>query len=269
MVTVIFALAALLLILAMMVYASRLGLVDSQHQIPSWDEELPDIASNHTQVAGLLAGFTTTVVVLLAGFKLAANSKAEPLPLEQATVGLFMIAFFGYVGTGILFSVSIERRQEQRYFLFSTASQLYYLSVVLSFAALLPLCRLLNYNFLEQACAYMVVGSTVGGYLAAAVPQFDLLRVHRRFIVILFLAAVATALALANASKILDVTKLLPIALPAGVTLVSLVFTVCMFSFYVNPLGREQLLVKLALVFAYVVASLAVYMATLSVTFGS
>jgi len=138
--------------------------------VERWEGSIPEIASNHTQVTGALGGFSVTTMALLAGL----NSDSV---LKEKAFGLFLAAFFAYVCASILFSITAEREMEHRYFLFAAASSLYYLAVVLSFAAMLPLVTLLRFKGLVvDSASVALIFSVIGGHLAMAIPSRDLMR---------------------------------------------------------------------------------------------
>jgi len=143
---------------------------DHYRNVEGWDGRIPEIASNHTQVTGALGGFSVTTMALLAGL----NSDTI---LKEKAFGLFLAAFFGYVCASILFSITAEREMDHRYFLFTAASSLYYLAVVLSFAAMLPLVNLLRFKSLVvDSASVALIFSVIGGHLAMAIPSRDLMR---------------------------------------------------------------------------------------------
>lgn len=94
---------------------------------PEWRSSIPEIAGNHTQVTGVLAGFSITVVVLLAALRLEGQADLTGLP-EETALGLFIVSFFGYIATGIVYSLVSERKGDHEAFLFAVASFLYYFS---------------------------------------------------------------------------------------------------------------------------------------------
>lgn len=59
----------------------------------SWVMTLPDIAGNHTQVNGVLAGFSITVVILVATFRLQAKTP-QPEFVDESLLGMFLVSFF-------------------------------------------------------------------------------------------------------------------------------------------------------------------------------
>lgn len=156
---------------------------DPRRLVSEWEDQIGPISSGHTQVTGMLAGFSATIVVLIIGLHFGGSINLRGNSGGEVSLGIFAMAFFGYVATGILYSISVERMGIHRRFLFSTASILYYFSGILSFAALYPLIRLIQSEALQQGVFIMVVGGLCGGYLAAAIPLYDLLLVKRRYLI--------------------------------------------------------------------------------------
>lgn len=112
----------------------RSGFTYDSKALPGWEKDLPQIARNHMQVNGVLAGFSITVVVLIAGLMLEGGAGGLGFP-EQFALGKLMVAFFGYVATAILFSIVSARPNLHRFFLFFIC-----LSLVSSFGATKCLC---------------------------------------------------------------------------------------------------------------------------------
>lgn len=160
-----------------------------------WQDEIRSVSTTHTQVTGMLAGFSATIVVLIIGLHFGKNINLKDQTPAEVSLGIFAMAFFGYVATGILYSISVERYGEHRSFLFSTASIIYYFSGILSFAAVYPLIRLIESSALKWGVLIMVVGGMLGGYLAAAIPLRDLLLIKRKYIFGILLASVSTSIA--------------------------------------------------------------------------
>lgn len=157
-------------------------MADAKRAIPAWHNNISTISSNHTQVTGILAGFSATIVVLIVGLGTGSGYTPGGGAPGNVSLGIFAMAFFGYVAAGILFSITVEREGSHQYFLFSTASILYYFSGILSFSAVYPLILLIHSDPLKWGVRIMVVGGLFGGYLAAAIPLFDLLRIRLRYI---------------------------------------------------------------------------------------
>jgi hypothetical protein len=204
-------------------------------------DRLVDVASNHVQVNGVLAGVSITLIVLLSALR----DNRCPTTLEEMTISLLIIAFFGYAGTGLLFSVTLERENEQRFLLFALASSLYYLSAVTSFTALVPLVRVMEYQNLRPLVVVLVAGVVFGGYLAVATHFYNLLSIKKSVLGLgmwssgLFLIAalgelldfpVAESLGLATWLGVENIQSFVSIALPYGGVLVCVVFLICMIS---------------------------------------
>jgi len=147
-----------------------------------WKTSLVSIAGNHTQVTGALAGFSITIVVLVASFLLGKDPAilGGNRVLAESTFGMFMMSFFGYIATGVTFSLVAEHDKTEEYFLFSIASLLYYLSVLLSFSGLLVLVHAVGVSFLVAPVSFLIAGAAMGGCVIVFVPQTDLLGVSGR-----------------------------------------------------------------------------------------
>jgi hypothetical protein len=265
--------AVLLLIVALALYlfARRCGTTDKDRNSADWRGRVCEVASNHTQVTGVLAGFTITIVVLLVGFRFENTALVSGAFLEEAALGMFMMSFFGFVVTGILYSIVSERENTLQYFLFSIASVMYYFSVVLSFTALLPLARLMNYEFLKLMIVFIVTGAILGGYWAVAIPLYDLLRLRRRFLALLLLLAIALAATLlALGAFLVDMSKpgaVFFMLLPLCSVLVSVIFSVCMLTFFVRRIVHEKVLSALSLTVIFAITATVIYLASLTVAF--
>ena len=159
----------------------------------SWSERAPEIAGNHAAVAGVLAGFSITIVVLILGFLEETANSSRNL-LGNAAMGMFLVAFFGYVATGFLFSVVPERDDGHQAFLFVAASTLYYISVVLGFAGLIPLLRYFTASDLDCVLVLFLAAATIGGYFAITIPLVDLLELNQRQNLIVLLCATLLSL---------------------------------------------------------------------------
>jgi hypothetical protein len=86
-----------------------------------WSKDLLGISSIHATVTGVLAGFCIAVVVLLANSEEYQRSTSEQKILKQATIGIYLVAFIGYVATAILYTVVVQRSGKQRFFLYSAS----------------------------------------------------------------------------------------------------------------------------------------------------
>jgi hypothetical protein len=254
----------LLLLLAggggLWLFLSRKGACDEQRAVPAWGRTISSVAASHTQVAGVLAGFSITAVVLVAD--LSRDGRGAGDVLASTTLGLFTTAFFGYIATGILFAMSVERADIQKYFLYSVASILYYFSVSLSFVALLLLVSLIDHPELERLVALMVAGSVAGGYAAAGIPLYDLLKVRlSRLLLVLLLAAVLSLAAFWGLPGLRGPERLVSMTLPLCVAVISLTFFLAVATFFSRKLERAAALVPLVLVLATAITSLLVYLA--------
>ena len=213
------------------------GWIDADRCSRPWKEQLPDIASNHTQVAGVLAGFSITIVVLIATFQPESNAS-----LRQDSLGVFMVSFFGYVATGILFSLVTERFGIHRFFLFSVAASLYYISVLISFSGISLLLTLMRFSSLMLPVALFTGLSIVGGYMAVCIPLYDLLRLRRRLCLLLFLCAASLAGIFLSMGLLFTGRGqlLLEKGLLTTSVLIVLVFAYSMLTFYVEWPERED-----------------------------
>jgi len=177
-----------------------------------WVKSLPVIAGNHSQVAGVLSGFSITIAVLVATFLLSEGSAlaATNRTLAEYAFGIFMVSFFGYTATGVTFSQVSASETPQEFFVFSVASILHYLSVILSFLGLLVFVRVIGVAFLVLPVSFFVVGSAIGGCLVIFSTQMTLLEVTGKT------AVVVTLIAAAVTSGLVSMTPLAP-ALRDGV----------------------------------------------------
>jgi hypothetical protein len=218
-------------------------LEDSNREPAEWRDEISTVASSHNTVTGMLAGFSATIVVLIIGLRFGNNISLGENPPAAVSLGIFSMAFFGYVATGILYSISVERYGNHRFFLFSTASVIYYLSGILSFSAVYPLILLIQSNALQRGVKIMILGGLVGGFLAAAIPLYDLLLIKFRFIIGAFVASVIIGLALYFLPRaIFDVqgSALLPWLLIACAIVVVLAFNLVALTFFIPGLNRDD-----------------------------
>jgi hypothetical protein len=247
-------------------------LVDKDRATAAWgeDDNLLQIVGNHTQVTGVLAGFSITIVVLISTFELERGYPPQDF-LEQATLGMFMVAFFGYVAAGVLYSVVAARLGLHRHFLFSAAGVLYYQSVLLSFSALLPLLGLIGAFYLNLAIVCVIVGAAVGGYIAICIPLVDLLRLRRRLCLVIFAAALSITgvyLGLGLQFPVLQTTELILQAnLLVSIFVAALTFLVCLLSFFLKTLEHEIVVPPLAALIAFAGTSIVVYSSTVSILF--
>lgn len=252
-------------------FARRCGIQDRTREVPAWGSNLSSVAGHHTQVAGILSGFSITAVILIADARIGTKLPLQHYPLDAATLGLFTMDFFSYIATGILFSMAVEREQEHQYFLYYAASVLYYFSVAISFAALFLLVSLIGYDELRFLVLLMIAGSVIGGYLAIGVPMFDLLRIRLRFIGLLLALSVVAGLLLFFCGDVvphLRSTKfLLSGVLPACAGLVSLCFLVAALTFLIKALTCPRILTAMSLAITFLMTSLVVYLTLLTMSF--
>jgi len=223
------------------------GLTEKERDPLKWGdkEELRGIAGNHTQVAGMLAGFAITIVVLIAG----ATMTPASVPVEADkdvvfTMGMFMLAFLGYVSAAVLYSVVTERDKSTSNFLFSGASGLYYVSVVLSFSALVPLTGLIHMKVLGPMVATMVLGAVIGGHLAAYIPLADLLLLRRRVWPVILLIPPSLAFLIIGINERLGGVIQASLAssriFSVAVVIITGAFAFCMIVFFVAPTKDKE-----------------------------
>ena len=249
----------------------RKGWTEPAMKRARWSKNLYEIASNHTQVNGTLAGFSTTVIVLLASVQVGSEER-KILVMEQATVGFLMLAFFGFVSAGILYSVAVERKGSPRYFVFSVASCMYYFAVVLIFGALLPLVRELQYSILSLPSACMTAGAAIGGFCASSIPLHDLLAVRGKVIKAVAIFAATTGLAFREFYLFLvlhvESKQILQIGLFLGTILVAGGFVVALSPFLLklNFLRGQVRFAKVATLFSALVSVISVWVVVWSFT---
>lgn len=227
----------------------RSGFTYDSKALPGWEKDLPQIARNHMQVNGVLAGFSITVVVLIAGLMLEGGARGLGF-LEQFALGKLMVAFFGYVATAILFSIVSARSNLHRFFLFSSACLLYHLSALLSVSALLPLLDIVGAPFLRLPIILLIAAAIVGGYMAVWIPLFDLMRLRRRLSSTMFLLAASITgvyLGLGHYVPLLYQRSLVvAVSLQAPVAVISLAFLFCILSFFYQRVAQETTLMRAA-----------------------
>lgn len=228
-------------------------LEDTKRTPADWQEQIGTIASGHTQVTGMLAGFSATIVVLIIGLRFGNNISLGENPPAAVSLGIFAMAFFGYVATGILYSISVERKGNHRNFLFSTASIIYYFSGILSFSAVYPLILLIQSSDLKHGVRIMIIGGLFGGYLAAAIPLYDLLLIKFRYLLVTLMASGIAGLALyfllASGWGVQSSTLLRWLLIACAIVVVS-AFMIVTSSFFSQRLTGDNLyrLVSLALI---------------------
>jgi hypothetical protein len=150
----------------------------------TWGGNLLGLSAIHATVNGVLAGFSITAVVLLATIQNSPQNSQEQLLARQATIGLFLVAFVGYIATAILYTVVVQRHQAQQFFLYAAASSMYHFSSVLAFLGLYPLVQIVQLSLLRDVARITLIGAVLGGFLAAAIPYHDLLRIRTRWLML-------------------------------------------------------------------------------------
>jgi hypothetical protein len=197
-----------------------------------WTDKAPEIAGRFVQVAGVLAGFSITAVILIAGVL----EKQPPDPsdtLGPAAMGMFLIAFFGHISAAVLFSMVSGREGAHRRFLFVAATCLFYMTGLFSFAALLPLLHIIGrISHLRIAMGLLLSSSVFGGYFGIAFPARDLLGLDLKHcfrpLLIAMLASmplilVATLLALLDKQVLLQCILIFPLLVGAAIYVFSMV----------------------------------------------
>ena len=167
----------------------------SKEKLPKWVKDIPAISSNHTQVSGILAGFTITVLFLIVGDKYSHAEKIITFS-EYTLLGLFLTSFFSYIATGISFSLVLELENNRKFFSFTISSLLYSISIALSFISLTFLIGSLNYPTLVIPSLIMTGGTILGSFLALAIPMILLFFLRIRFLSIIFLLSLVTGIGL-------------------------------------------------------------------------
>ena len=249
-------LVACLVVLLVIGWRSGLTKPEDERAPVKWVPKMTSIAGNHTQVAGVLAGLAFTVVVLVAASLMQNERSGTERILDQAVIGLFLIASFGYVGTGVLYSVVEEGEESKleedrskdyhKFYLFAAASVLYLLSVVLTFSAMRPLLALLEAELLATFLSVMVAGVSVGGFMAVCIPLVGLFGWRRRTCLVVFLAAVF-AVGICNTlgtviSEVAGSERFLSLGLPVSGLLVGVIFSWSMLTLYSKRLRRKRVL---------------------------
>jgi len=163
-------------------------------EIAKWEQEIGDISSNHTLVSGVLSGFSITIAVLIISLILQDDLCLSRDPIVILSLGQFIVSFFGYIITGVLFSITVEKYESARYFLFSVSSIVYYFSAILGFSAILPLIRLIEVESLFVGVSVLVLGSLLGGFMASSLSLYDLLKIKASHIFYVFVLSIMSGL---------------------------------------------------------------------------
>jgi hypothetical protein len=231
-----------------------------------WCEDLLSLSGIHSTVTGVLAGFCITATVFLVQNLLTApppmqNIRIHPAPIyAEATVGLFLVAFVGYIGTAVVYTVVIQRERLQRFFLYAVATSMYHFSTVLAFLGFYPLTQLAQLELLKDMARLTLIGAAIGGFCAAAIPYRDLLRIRSRWIFLSLLFSCATSLLFARFLR-LDSGSLidsLPSLLTASCLLIIVLFSCSAWMFFFPHLDRyDKYLPGVAMVVLYVSTSFA------------
>ena len=267
-------LASILLLLAVLAKRPQgeTSLLREDGQSSPWVDDILSVSSNHTQVAGFLAGFTVTATILVATARFSVNDPR----LREATMGAFLLAFLSFITTGVLYSVAIRRGvKSHQEFIFSIASCLYYLSVVLTFSALVPLLLFVNAGSLIPTVKVMLLGSVVGGYFAVSIATFDLLRFSVRLCLCIFLSSstIASSFFLVGKLKFvferIEDSQIATIVLPSAGALVALIFVIGAISFNWSESTSLRFVRKFTVVVTLLVTTMAMSAAGLAWNLGS
>lgn len=227
-------------------------LIDYEKKIADWYTKANEVASNHTQVTGVLAGFSITVAILVASIKLAGDASSIYI---QASFGLFLAAFFGYVSSGILYTLSIERDEEYQYFLFSIASLIFYLSVALSFAALVLLTGILSYPQVRPGAITALICAIVGGYVAVAIPIYGLLKIRAFVLIIFFITSFLCALVFHVIMLDLPAKQMLSLGLPATILVIGTAVFLSCITFFDGCFITKQNAPHVSIIFLFVITA--------------
>ena len=256
---------ALLLLVGLLFFktAKDRGICNGDAKVAEWAAKVYEVAGKHTQVTGLLAGFNITVIILFTALGVERAHDDEDLLPVQVVTSLFMTSYFGYVATGVLFAIVIERAGQHRLFLFVAACCLYYFSLTASFTALLPLVQLMNFESLEVIVLVMILASLTGGYLSLVIPHHDLLRLRRRVLFCIPFAALACTGLLHQGLMLFsgpDPTNiLLQVVLPLSCVAVGGIFATCMLTFYWQGLSTPKSFVGFAVAFTLLTLTLCLF----------
>lgn len=138
-----------------------------------WTKEISETAGRHAQVAGVLAGFSITLSVLLLA-QYGKDKRSEPSmspddPISPPpALGLFVIAFFGLITASVLFSIVGSGGSHMEKFLFSEASMLYYSSVIMSLCGLVWLLFRARAEKLGRVVLPALLAGVLAGYFLIA-----------------------------------------------------------------------------------------------------
>lgn len=163
-----------------------------------WTVHLVDIASIHAGVTGVLAGFSITLVVLLAIERTretgaAPGAASDDAALTEAIVGVFLVSFVAFIAAAIQYAVVPQRQHEHQYLLYTLATTMYYVGGVLAFLGLAALLSSVRGGVLALLGGITFCGAVIGGYFAAAIPYQDLHGLRQRWVFAYLLLAVAVA----------------------------------------------------------------------------
>jgi len=231
---------------------------------PSWARELTDIASIHAGVTGVLAGFSITLVVLLAIERSREGEGVEPP--TQAIVGLFLVSFVAFIASAIQYAIVPQREGAHRYLLYTLATTMYYMGGVLAFLGLSALMRFIRVRLLEVLGGITLAGAVIGGFLAAAIPYHDLHGVRQGILVSLFvIAAVVAPVSVRLLRKLLSHDQIIEIGLFGCCALLIFMFGFSLLSFFLPSKGIEKAIFITASGFPLLMAGLLTSYLTVSV----
>ena len=240
--------------------------VRSSPDVTKWAVRLPDIAGNHTEVTGVLAGFSITLAVLIATLRLQGQPLSTEL-FEEAALGMFVVSFIGYAATGVMYSIVSERENDHRYFLFSVAGVLYYVSAFMSFSALLLIFNIIRPGLIMYPIGFFIGITALGAYMAVSIPLQDLLLFRGRLLLVGFFLALSIAGVLAtilwykNPSQSIVVI----VSLWISTIVLSVSFGFSMMTFFVQALSRPAVLQNAAFMIAILGTSVVCYTYIISV----
>ena len=211
-----------------------------------WHRKVGEVANSQAHVTGLLAGFSVTVIAIIAGLQTDKPTLAES-EFYRNVVVLFVAALLSLIGASVIYSLVGLRREEKGYLLYSLATAQYYLGVVLIFCGLHTLISEVLGVKLGYGLPVMIWGTAISGYFIATIPLGDLFRIDLRILFLFLLLAGLLALVLSVAQISL---RLLLFSLVIAVD-----FGSCLFCFYFDKYLSSPLVVRLVALVVYLAVS--------------